>query len=108
MSLTAGASVADGLVGYLIGLQRGSGAAVRFYGQRFRDLTHVDGEAKETIAGMVAEALKPATDSGTVRIEGADIAVSPGDGTQINGIINFRDLLANSGKQDRNVTLEEG
>lgn len=106
-SINEGVSVAQGMVGYLVGLQRGSGAAIRSFGQRFRELSHVDSESSETVNSMVREALKPATDSGVLLIDSIAVAVEPGDSTQIEGRITYRDLAEPRADQDKALTIED-
>ncbi len=93
-SLTRSATIADGMVQFLTSVQRGSGAAVRSFGQRFREVTHNDERASETLESFVVEALKPAVDSGTIRFERVTSVPDPEDGTQVNTVVEYIDLLA--------------
>lgn len=106
VSLTRGATIADGMVSYLIGLKRGSGAAIRSFGQRFAEVSHVEEDSELTIASLAREALQPAVDSGVVRIENIELAVQAGDGTQIDGTITYRNLLATGDAQDETLSLK--
>lgn len=94
------------MVSFLIGLRRGSGSAVRSFGQRFAEVTHVEEDATETIESLTREALQPAIDSGVVRIESIDLSVQPGDGTQIDGTITYRNLLGSSTAPDQTLRLD--
>lgn len=106
-SLTRSAGIADGMVAYLIGLQRGSGGAVRAFGQRFREVRHVDGTAPITLEAHTREALKPAVDSGTVRLREVAVEVNQLDPSQVDGRIRYRDQLSTRRKQDSTLTLDD-
>jgi hypothetical protein len=107
LSITESATIADGLVVHLLRTQRGSGAAVLEFGQRFRELTHVTSESPETVESMVREALRPASDAGVVRFKQIAAEVDPGDGSQLNAGIEYTDLLAPRHDADRTFTFTE-
>lgn len=104
-SLTRSATIADGMVQFLTTVQRGSGAAVRSFGQRFREVTHNDERASETLESFVLEALKPAIDSGTVRFQRVTSAPDPEDLAQVNNVIEFTDLLADQKNANQRKTF---
>lgn len=104
-SLTRGRSVADGIVQHLTAVQRGSGAAVRNFGQRFREVTHNDETSRETLESLVAEALKPAVDSGTIRFERITTEADAEDPTQARLVVEYVDLLSNNKNANRRKTF---
>lgn len=104
-SLTRGRSVADGIVQHLVTVQRGSGAAVRRFGQRFREITHNDATSRETLESLVAEALKPAVDSGTIRFERIVTEADPEDPTQAQLTVEYIDLLSTNKDANRRKTF---
>lgn len=93
-SLTRSATIADGMVQFLITTQRGSGAAVRSFGQRFREVTHNDERANETLESLVVEAMKPAVDAGIVRFNRITSVPDSEDPAQVNNVVEYIDLLA--------------
>jgi hypothetical protein len=107
LSIVDGASIADGLVVHLLRTQRGSGAAVLGFGQRFRELTHVTSESPERVESMAVEALRPASDAGIVRFQEIEGEVDAGDGTQLNTGIRYTDMLAPRRDADRTFTFTE-
>jgi hypothetical protein len=92
-SLTRGASIADGMVTHLLSVQRGTGAAVRDIGHRLREITNVENQAGDLVKSFVRQALKPATDSGTIQIRTISATVNPDDGTQVDLFIDYVDAL---------------
>ena len=96
------------MVSYLIGIQRGSGAAVRRFGQRFREVRHVDPGAATTLESMARECVQPAVDTGTIRLTRVEVEPNPTDRTQVDGFIEFRDLLERRRSADRRLTLQDG
>ncbi len=104
-SLTRGVGVADGLATFLLTVQRGSGAAVRTFGHRFREVTHADGKAPETIESFAKEALRPGVESGTLRLERVVAEIDSGDGTQTNTQIEYIDQLAKRSDPSRRKTF---
>lgn len=106
-SIVDSATIADGLVVHLLRTQRGSGAAVLEFGQRFRELTHVTSESPELVESMAREALRPATDAGVVAFRQVEAEADPEDGTQLNTGIEYTDLLAPRSDADRTFTFTE-
>lgn len=104
-SLTRSAGIADGMVQFLTSVQRGSGACVRSFGQRFREVTHNDERASETLQSFVVEALQPAVDSGTVRFERISSVPDSEDATQVNNVVEFVDLLADQKNANQRKTF---
>lgn len=107
LSLVDSATIADGLVVHLLRTQRGSGAAVLSYGQRFRELTHVTTESPELVESMVREALRPASDAGIVRFDQIEAEVDATDGSQLNAGIEYTDMLAPRRDAERTFTFTE-
>ncbi len=106
LSLVDSASIADGLVVHLLRTQRGSGASVLEFGQRYRELTHVTSESPETVESMTREAMRPASDAGIARFEQIEAEVDD-DRTQLNTGIQYTDLLAPRSGADRTFTFTE-
>lgn len=92
-SITRSANMTEALVNYLLSVQRGSGAAVRSFGHRLRELRQVEDDSTELAESYVRAALEPATRSGMVRIDRLTIEVNPGDGTQVDAHVQYVDLL---------------
>lgn len=107
LSVVDSATIADGLVVHLMRTQRGSGAAVLEFGQRFREIRHVTSDSPELAESMVREALQPAVDAGVVRFEQIEGQVDPGDSTQINAGFEYTDLLAPPRNAARSFTFSE-
>jgi hypothetical protein len=93
-SLIVSDTIAGGLVQYLTSVQRGSGAAVRAFGQRYREVTHNDERANETMESLTREALKPGVETGTLRFERILVESDAEDPTQSQTTVEFADLLA--------------
>lgn len=107
LSITEGATIADGLVVQLLRTERGTGAAVLEFGQRFRELRHVTTESPELVKSMVQQALAPAVGAGVVRFDGIEVAVDPSDGSQVNAAVRYTDLLAPRRDASRRFTFTE-
>src|SRR5262245_33452481 len=106
-SIVEGNSIADGLAIHLLRLQRGSGAAVLEFGQRFREVRHVSRDAPEAIEASAREALAPGTEAGILRFGALAAEVEPRDPTQINAGIDYLDLLAPPRDAARRFTFTE-
>lgn len=104
-SLEEGAPIADDLVVFLLSVERGSGACVRSFGQRFRKITHLDAAAPAEFDAEIRRALKPGTDSGTLAFDRVTSEIDAGDRTQSNLEVVFRDLLAPSRDAERRKTF---
>jgi hypothetical protein len=107
LSIVDSATIADGLVVHLLRTQRGSGAAVLSFGQRYRELTHVTTDSTETVESMTREALQPAADAGVVRFDQIEAEIEPRDGSQLNTGIQYTDLLAPRRDAERTFTFTE-
>ncbi len=110
-AIDSGIGIADGFVITLLSIQRGSGAAVREFGQRWREVTHADGESPAVVRSMTEEALRPARDAGVVQLQSAAAEIDATDPSQVNHEIEYTDLLAppnDLGERDRNLTFTEG
>ena len=104
-SLVATRTIADGMVIFLMGLQRRSGAAVLQFGHRLREITHADGEAPEGIERECRDALQPAVDTGTIRFERVDALQNEDDRTQIDSVVRYVDLLAPRSQREKTRTF---
>jgi len=103
-SLVDGRTVAEGLVQHLLTVQRRTGASVRGFGHRLREIRHVDEHAAELVESYVREALQPGVDSGTIRLNRVEAEEDAEDPTQVNATIEYLDLSAPVRDQDRSFT----
>ena len=106
-SITSSARIADGMVVHALRTQRGTGAAVRELGQRWREITHVDDQSPELVESLTREALQLARDAGVVRLVSAAAQVDEQDPSQVNHEIKFQDLLAPPNDDVRRLTFTE-
>lgn len=106
-SIVDSATIADGLVVHLLRTQRGSGAAVLEFGQRFRELRNVTEESPELVESMAREALEPARVAGVVKFKQIEAEVDANDRTQVNTGIQYTDLLAPPRDASRTFTFTE-
>ena len=104
-SLEESAEIADGLAVFLLSVERGSGAAVRSFGQRFRRITHNDSGAPQELEAEIRRALKPGIDTGTLRLEKVVAVADPEDPTQINLEVSYVDLLAAKRDAERRLSV---
>jgi|SRR5690349_10952505 len=105
-SLLRGAPLADAFAVEALRVQRGTGAAVRDTGNRFREITHVEPSAAEVVESMTREAFADAERAGVAQLETVTIDVDAGDPSQLNATITWRDLLAPPGEDSlRRLTL---
>jgi hypothetical protein len=93
-SLTESANLADAFAIEAILVQRGTGAAVRDTGQRYREITHVETNAAELVESMTREAFADAERAGVAELVEVTIEPDEIDGGQLNTVIEYRDLLA--------------
>jgi hypothetical protein len=93
-SLFVGRPLAEAFAIEALRVQRGTGAAVRELGNRFREITHVEDQAVEIIESMAAEAFAAAEAAGVARLERVTVAVDPSDPSQLETTVEYRDLLA--------------
>lgn len=107
LSLEDSATIADGLVVTLLRTQRGSGAAVLEFGQRFSELREVDNEATGLAESMTREALQPARDAGVVDFRSIRSVVNPSDSTQVDTTVEYLDMLAPKRESERSQTFTE-
>ena len=106
-SIEDSATIADGLVVTLMRTERGSGAAVLDFGQRFRDLRNVEGNTTELAESLAREALQPARDAGIVDFQALSASVNESDGTQVDVTIEYLDMLAPKQRAERTKTFTE-
>jgi len=92
-SLFRGRPLADAFAIEALRVQRGTGAAVRDLGNRFRELTHVEDDAPELIESMTAEAFAAAEQAGVARLMQVVVAADPVDPAQLETRIEYRALL---------------
>jgi hypothetical protein len=93
-SLLEGSSLADSMLIQALRVQRGSGAAVRDVGNRFREVSHIDGLGLEVITSMAREAAAHAERAGVVRVVRVTIEPDESDPSQLNTMVEYKDLLA--------------
>lgn len=106
-SVEDSATIADGLVVQLLRVQRDSGAAVLKFGQRFREIRNVTGDAPELADSLAREALQPALDAGIVAFEQLSSGVNPDDPTQVDTDVEYLDLLAPKKDAQQKLTFTE-
>ena len=93
-SLTRSANLADAFALEALRVQRGTGAAVRDTGHRFREITHVESNAAEVVLSMTQQAFEDAERAGVASLVDVTIEADEADGSQLNTVIEYRDLLA--------------
>lgn len=93
-SLFTGRPLADAFALEALTVQRGTGAAVRDLGNRFRELTHVEAGTAELIEGMAQEAFADAERAGVAQLTRVSVTEDPSDGSQLDTVLEYRDLLA--------------
>lgn len=93
-SLVEGRGLADAMLIEALRIERGTGAAVRDVGHRFREITHVDGTGLQVIESMAREAAAPAERAGVARVIRVSVEVNAGDPAQLDTFLEYRDLLA--------------
>ncbi len=106
-SIEESATIADGLVVQLMRVQRGSGAAVLTFGQRFREVRNVQADTPELIDSLAREALQPARDAGIVDFQSLSTSVNPNDPTQTDTVVEYLDLLAPKKDTQQKLTFTE-
>ena len=106
-SIEDSATIADGLVVTLLRTQRGSGAAVLGFGQRFREIRNVDDQSAILAESLVIEALQPALDAGVVGFRELSGVVNETDPSQVDVAIDYLDLLAPSKEQAQRLTFNQ-
>lgn len=103
-SITRSANLSDATVSYLLSIQRGSGAAVRSFGHRLREIRQVEEQSVELVASYLRQALEPATKSGMIRLDKVTATVNVDDPTQVDPVVQYVDLLERR-VEDRNKTF---
>jgi hypothetical protein len=93
-SLLEGRGLADAMLIQALRVQRGTGAAVRDVGNRFREITHIDGRGLEVITSMVREAAGHAERAGVVRVVRVTVEPDASDPSELNAAVEYKDLLA--------------
>jgi hypothetical protein len=93
-SLLEGRGLADAFAIEALRIQRATGAAAREVGNRFRELTHVDDDSAEKLESMTREAFAPGEEAGVLQLETVSAEPDESDPSQLNALIEYRDLLA--------------
>jgi hypothetical protein len=104
-SLLMSANLADAMVIEAVRIQRGSGAAARDLGNRFGEITHVDGSGPEVVESMARQALEPAREAGVVQLVRVTVTPNAEDPSELDTVIHYRDLLAPRDEEARSFTL---
>jgi hypothetical protein len=102
-SLTRGRPLADAFAIEALRVQRGTGAAVRDSGNRFREVRNVESNAVEVIESMAREAFTDAERAGVAELSDVSVEVDELDTAQVNTVIEYRDLLAPRDDQTRRL-----
>jgi hypothetical protein len=102
-SLTRGRPLADAFAIEALRVQRGTGAAVRDTGNRYRELRNVESNAVEVIDSMTREAFEDAARAGVAELVEVSVEVDADDPAQVNTVIEYRDLLAPRDRQTRRL-----
>jgi hypothetical protein len=92
-SLFVGRPLADAFAIDALRVQRGTGAAVRDLGNRFREITHVEDDAAELVESMTAEAFAAAEVAGVARLVQVTVGVDAADPSQLETVVEYRALL---------------
>ncbi len=106
-SLTASANLADAFVIEAVRIERGSGAAVRDLGHRFREITHVDGSGPQVVDSMARQALEPARQAGVVQLVRVSVSPNAEDPAELDTLLEYRDLLAPRDEETRSFVLKK-
>jgi len=104
-SLFVGRSLADAFAIEALRVERGTGAAVRELGNRFRQVSHVEPSSAGLIESMANEAFADAETAGVARLVRVSVAVDELDGSQISATLEYRDLLAPAESADRRLVF---
>ncbi len=104
-ALVVGRGLADAFAIEALRVQRGTGAAVRDLGNRYREVTHVEDDSPEIIESMTAEAFEAAESAGVARLVAVTAEKDAGDPSQISTTIEYRDLLAPPGSAPRRLVF---
>jgi hypothetical protein len=106
-SLLTSANLADAMVIEAVRIERGSGAAVRDLGNRFAEITHVDGSGPEVVESMARQALDPAREAGVVELVRVTVTPNADDPSELDTVLEYRDLLAARDAENRSFTLKK-
>jgi hypothetical protein len=93
VDLLESADLADAFAIEALRIQRGTGAAARDLGNRYREISHVDDEGIEQIDSMTREAFQAAEEAGVARVVRISREADEGDPTELNTFIEYRSLL---------------
>ncbi len=93
-SLVESAELADAFALDALLIERATGAVVRDFGNRYREITHVEPDAALVIDSMTRQAFADAERAGVARLERTAIEQDAGDPSQLNVVVEYRDLLA--------------
>ena len=104
-SLLNGRGLADAMMIDAMRIHRGTGAAVRDVGNRFRELTHIDATVAVLVDGMAREAAVPAAEAGVARLVRVVTAPNEQDPSQLDTFLEYRDLLAPAGAPTRRLVF---
>ncbi len=104
-SLTEGRGLADAFAIEAFRIQRGTGAAARDLGNRFRALTHVDDAGPQLIESMAREAFREGEIAGVLRLERVQAEADESDSSQQNVSIEYRDLLVSRDAPKRRLVF---
>jgi hypothetical protein len=106
-SVLRSANLADAMVIEAVRIERGSGAAVRDLGNRFAEITHVDGSGPEVVESMARQALEPAREAGVVELVRVKVTPNAEDPSELDTVLEYRDLLAARDAENRSFTLKK-
>lgn len=105
LSLTKSARLADAFAVEALRVQRGTGAAARDVGNRYRELTHVEEDAVEQLLSMTREAFEPAEQAGVAELVRVQVKADDGDPSTLFVYIDYRDLLAPEASSERRLVF---
>jgi len=104
-TLLEGRGLADAFAIEAIRIQRGTGAAVRDVGNRYRQVSHVEDGNALVIESMTREAFEAAEQAGLVRVVSVRTEPDEADPGQLNTLIEYRDLLAPKAEPTRRLVF---
>lgn len=105
-SVFVGRPLADAFAIEALRVQRGTGAAVRDLGNRYRQVSHVEPASTELIESMTTEAFAAAEQAGVARLVRVAVAVDATDRSQVSATVEYRDLLAPAESAERRLVFE--
>lgn len=89
--LLVGEEPIDAAVAYTFKVERGTGAAARNHGHRFRDLRHQDELSEATVESLAEEAVQHLVNARLVRLERTTLDAQEGDAG--DATVVFRNLF---------------